>query len=34
LNGTSEQDLKAISAINKASEINDEAVELLIEKKI
>ena len=34
MNATSEQDLKAISAINKASEINDEAVELLIEKKI
>ena len=34
MNATSEQDLKAISAINKASEINDEAVELLIERKI
>jgi len=34
LNATSEQDLKAVSAIDKASEINDEAVELLIERKI
>jgi hypothetical protein len=34
LNATSEQDLKAISTINKASEIVDEAVELLIRKKI
>lgn len=34
MNATSEQDLKAISTINKASKIIDEAVELLIEKKI
>ena len=34
MNATSEQDLKAISAINKASKIIDEAVELLIERKI
>jgi len=34
LNATSEQDLKAIAAIDKASKIIDEAVELLIEKKI
>jgi len=34
LNATSEQDLKAIAAISKASKIIDEAVSLLIEKKI
>ena len=34
MNATSEQDLKAISTIDKASKIIDEAVELLIEKKI
>ena len=34
MNTTSEQDLKVISTINKASKIIDEAVELLIEKKI
>jgi len=34
LNGTSERDLKAIGAINKASKMIDEAVELLIKKKI
>jgi len=34
LNATSEQDLKAIAAISKASKIIDEAVDLLIEKKI
>jgi len=31
---TSEQDLKAIAAMNKAAKIVDEAVELLIEKNI
>ena len=34
MNGTSERDLKAIGAINKASKMIDEAVELLIKKKI
>jgi len=34
LNATSEQALKAIAAISKASKIIDEAVGLLIEKKI
>jgi len=33
LNATSEQDMKAIGAINKASELVDEAVELLVEKR-